>query len=82
MKKCKPDIIRQTIDFWQPYYHRTLSQEEVRDIIENTAGFFKILAEWERKAQEDDTSEIQEPIDRDGKVLTRGCLMRDLALEG
>jgi len=52
VKERDQNIIQQTIDFWQSYYSQQLTDEDAHEIIENTAGFFKILAEWERKNQE------------------------------
>ena len=33
---------------WQPRLGRDLSREDARQIAENVAGFFAILAEWSR----------------------------------
>jgi hypothetical protein len=43
------DLIDQTIAIWQPRTERRLTREDGREIIENIAGFFTILQEWERK---------------------------------
>lgn len=52
MKERSRNITQQTIDFWQPYYRQELTGEDAREIVENATGFFSILAEWERKNQE------------------------------
>ena len=41
-----PDkLINRTIELWRPRLH-DLSREDARQIVENVAGFFTILAEW------------------------------------
>lgn len=78
----KKEVIDISTDFWQPYYRQELTEEDAKEIIENSAAFFGILAEWERRAQEDDGLEKQELVDRDREVLTRGDLVRDSAFGG
>ena len=38
-----------TFDVWQSRSRRELNCEDVRQIAENTIGFFRILVEWETK---------------------------------
>jgi hypothetical protein len=47
MAQVKADFLDQTIAFWQPRTHRTLTREDGRQIAENVSGFFRILLEWE-----------------------------------
>lgn len=50
----KPELIRRTMDEWQPHYAHRLTQEDAREIVDNAVGFFRILREWkiaEQKAQ-------------------------------
>ena len=50
----KPELIRRTMDEWQPHYAHRLTQEDAREIVNNAVGFFRILREWkiaEQKAQ-------------------------------
>jgi hypothetical protein len=55
----QPDIIEQTIDFWRKRAGREVSSEDARQMVANVSGFFKVLAEWERKARgEDEEAEI------------------------
>jgi len=74
--------MQQTIDFWQAHYPQTLTDQDAREIVENVTGFFCILAEWERKAQEDDRLDKQELIDRDREVPIRGDLVKESAVRG
>lgn len=39
-------LIDETIEVWQPYYDRKLTDEDAREIIENVAGFFGALMGW------------------------------------
>lgn len=48
--------MHRTIEFWQPHYRQTLTPEDAREIVENVSGSFGILAEWEAKSQEADTT--------------------------
>lgn len=45
-------LIEETLEFWQPRAKRTLTREDAREIIQNVAGFFSILQEWEAKERE------------------------------
>lgn len=42
-------FIERTIGVWQSRSRRELNAEDVRQISENTVGFFRILVEWETK---------------------------------
>jgi hypothetical protein len=39
--------IERALDVWQPRSSRKLTSEDIRQITENTTGFFRILLEWE-----------------------------------
>jgi hypothetical protein len=43
------EFIQHTIQVWQPYYRRSLSEEDAREIIHNMTGFFNLLAKWKAK---------------------------------
>ena len=51
-----PSFNEQTIALWQPRCTRTLDKEDAREIIENAAGFFSVLAEWDDEAGIGDSS--------------------------
>jgi hypothetical protein len=40
-------LIEETIALWQPRCPRPISAEEARQMIENVAGVFNLLARWE-----------------------------------
>jgi hypothetical protein len=42
------NLIDRTREVWEPRLGRDLSVEDARQISENVAGFFAILAEWSR----------------------------------
>jgi hypothetical protein len=42
-------LIEKTIGFWQPLARRKLTREDAREIIENVAGFFSVLQEWDAR---------------------------------
>ena len=82
MKRCELGIAHQTIEFWQPYYHQTLTPGDAGEIINNVSGFFGILAEWDRKVREDNRLRKQEPTEQEREVSTRGDLVSDSAFGG
>ena len=42
------NLIDRTRTVWQPRIGRNLTDEDVRQIVENVSGFFKILRDWSR----------------------------------
>ena len=52
---------QRTLDLWQSRSRRELNEEDTRQTAENMVGFFRILAEWERKeklSQEENVKKI------------------------
>ena len=45
------DFIEETRAFWGELTGRTFSREDAREMIANISGFFRVLAEWDRKAR-------------------------------
>lgn len=43
------EMIKETIEHWQPYSKEKLTEEGVREIIENTVGLFDLLNELDIK---------------------------------
>lgn len=43
----KTDLLKQTIQTWQPHTSRSLTGEEARQAIENITGFFRTLQQWD-----------------------------------
>ena len=41
--------VERALDVWQPRSSRRLTSEDIRQITENTIGFFRILLDWESK---------------------------------
>jgi hypothetical protein len=65
VKKEPSDIIEQTLTFWGKRTGKDLSREDAREMVANVAGFFQVLAEWDRKARMDACSEDGEKISLD-----------------
>jgi hypothetical protein len=42
----RPAEVEDAIQFWQRYASRRLTQEDARQAIENTTGFFATLERW------------------------------------
>jgi len=45
----KKDFIQETIDFWEKRTGKTFTREDARQMIENAAGYFNILNEWDKR---------------------------------
>jgi hypothetical protein len=52
------DLIQRTRRTWQPRLRRDLSSEDARQIVENVAGFFSVLAGWSRTEMTDPANDI------------------------
>lgn len=50
--KPKADLIKKTIQVWQPLSEKKLNEEDAREIIENITGFFSTLKKWDDKEKE------------------------------
>jgi len=65
VKNEPSDIIEQTLTFWGKRAGKDLSREDAREMVANVAGFFQVLAEWDRKARMEACSEDGEKIGLD-----------------
>ncbi len=45
-------IYAETMAFWQPQCRRRLTAEDARQIVSNIRGYFSVLVEWDRAAQD------------------------------
>jgi hypothetical protein len=54
VKRQQPDIVDRTVTFWSERTEQTFSREDARQMLVNVSGFFDILAEWDRKAREEE----------------------------
>lgn len=43
----KSELIDQTIELWQVYSNELLTTEDAREIVENVAGVFTLLLQWD-----------------------------------
>ncbi len=50
-----------TCQVWQPRLGRNLSRDDARQIAENVAGFFALLAEWSRAEISSPANDLDEP---------------------
>jgi len=82
VKERNQDIARWTIEFWQPHCTQPLTPEDASEIISNVTGFVRVLAEWDRKVEEDNRLRKQEPTDQEREVSTRGDLVSDSVFGG
>ena len=41
-------LLKHTVELWQPRTEQLFSEEDARASIENVAGFFSLLEQWER----------------------------------
>ena len=47
MQRVQKQLIDQTLEFWQARSPKTLTREDAREMIENVAGYFQLLQEWQ-----------------------------------
>jgi ribosome biogenesis SPOUT family RNA methylase Rps3 len=48
----RPELLDRAIALYQPRSPRPLTPEDGREIVGNIAGFFSVLADWDRRARE------------------------------
>ena len=60
MQKPTQGILNHTIAFWSERSGQKCSQEEAREMVANVSGFFLVLAEWERRAAENNHAPYEE----------------------
>jgi hypothetical protein len=60
MQDSSPNIIVETARFWTERAGRVISAEESRQIIENMAGFFRVLSDWDAKERSDSETTKQQ----------------------
>lgn len=47
--KTSAELIKKTIEVWQPLSETTLTEEDAREIVENMTSLFSLLLELESK---------------------------------
>ena len=57
------DLVLQTIEVWQPRSEHHLTPEDAREIIANASGFFRVLAEWDRRSSEEAERQAEGTVD-------------------
>lgn len=73
MREIRQPLARQTLAVWQPRTLRVLTIEDTRQIVENVAGFFEILLEWNAAEQHEARGKADIKSDTAGHS-TRDCL--------
>ena len=48
--------IQDTVDFWTQKTGKKVSEEDAREIISNTSGFFALLREWDERDRNSSTT--------------------------
>jgi hypothetical protein len=66
------NLIDRTRKVWQPRIGRNLTKEDARQIGENVAGFFAILAEWSRVEMPTPANDAGKPVASDSKEVRHG----------
>jgi hypothetical protein len=46
MAQYSPELIKLTLSVFENRTSRKISQEEIRQAVENISGFFRVLQEW------------------------------------
>jgi hypothetical protein len=60
----RDELFNEVRRVFEPRYRRNLSEEEVREIVYNLTGFFKVLGVWARveKSQQQDLSPTESEL--------------------
>lgn len=53
MSTFSPHLIDNASHFWSKRAGKVISTEDARQIIENMAGFFRVLSEWDARERSD-----------------------------
>ena len=69
----KDDLILRTRDVWQPRLGRDLNREDARQITENMAGFFSVLAEWSRAELPSPANDSGTPCTSENSEVRHDC---------
>jgi hypothetical protein len=51
------EVIRQTLETWQPYYEQELTEQDGEEILDNWAAYIGLISEWVAAAGEWDDPE-------------------------
>jgi len=54
------EFYKKTMTVWQPFSSSILSEENAREVIENTTSLFLLLSEWEKKDGEKNENNEEE----------------------
>lgn len=49
---ASPELLDHTVRFWQARSGAPVSREDARQMVENAAGFFALLKEWDASERE------------------------------
>ena len=55
MRSTKPDLVDQTIHLWRHRTGEVISREDAKEMMNNIAGFFQVLSDWNSKIHDEDT---------------------------
>jgi len=65
MVKPHTQLIKATLEIWQPRYEEELTQEEGKEIMVNMTSFFDVLVEW------DHALTLSDPQQKDAQKITQ-----------
>jgi len=56
MSEIPTNFPERTLDFWQARTSQKLTDDDAREMATNMAGFFRLLAAWDRESQQEQQS--------------------------
>lgn len=57
------DLVKRTIEAWEPRYGRPLTEADAREILRNLTGFFDLLAKWdEAEKKKTDLTKLEDGV--------------------
>lgn len=57
MAQYSPELIEQTISVFESRSGRVISEEDARQAVENISGFFRVLQEWAKAEDREESVE-------------------------
>lgn len=68
-RDTEQDLLGETLRVWQPRADGRLTDDDAREIVSNVAGFFRLLAEWDRDARRQESCETLPDTDGGGQPV-------------
>ena len=58
----KDQLLKKTIEIFQPFCDKKLTMEDAREIVENLSGFARVLIDWEEKERKQGSIKLEDDV--------------------